>query len=279
MKAPCKASLADPKPSSLQTTLAAGLSHRWSTMVPHLPSRRTSTRPSPSLGPAFSRTGWTRQPRRRPQPMHKVQFGFNMPHCHSGLTTTGYGAWGLPEEMRANWGPATHLTTACRPFLQGIGLLGIDSWAWHSDREFSLPRQWTFSTQNPFFFAMRLSLCIERKFFHNTSLKTSSVSSRTSEVSQFQDGVMKKTVISYLVEGSATLVSHIFLGGNKGGEEKQRWFYQIYLRISWGHQHKLIVLIKPSSPAQTLRYFVLCAISERATHKGLPPHKMCLVTT
>lgn len=60
--------------------------------------------------------------------------------------------------MRANWGPGTHLTTACRPFLQGMGLLGIDSWAWHSDREFSVPRQWTFSTQNPFFFAMRLNL-------------------------------------------------------------------------------------------------------------------------
>lgn len=60
--------------------------------------------------------------------------------------------------MRANWGPGTHLTTACLPFLQGVTLLGIDSWARHSDRAFSVPRQWTFSTQNPFFFDMRLSL-------------------------------------------------------------------------------------------------------------------------
>lgn len=74
------------------------------------------------------------------------------------LTTAGWGAWGLPEEMRANWGPGTHFTTACLPFLQGLGLRGMDSWARHSDRQFSVPRQWTFSTQNPFFFDMRLNL-------------------------------------------------------------------------------------------------------------------------
>lgn len=51
-----RASLAVPKPSSLQTTLAAGTSHRWSHTVPHLPSRSNSTRPSPRRGPAFSRT-------------------------------------------------------------------------------------------------------------------------------------------------------------------------------------------------------------------------------
>lgn len=92
MKAPCKASLAVPKPSSRQTTLAAGLSHRWSTMVPHLPSRRTSTRPSPSLGPAFSRTGWTRQPGQRPQPMCKVQF---WPKCHFVTQSYHHCIWSL----------------------------------------------------------------------------------------------------------------------------------------------------------------------------------------
>lgn len=56
------ASLAVPKPSSLQTTLAAGKSHRWSHMVPHLPSFSTSTRPSPRRGPAFRRTtGWKKK--------------------------------------------------------------------------------------------------------------------------------------------------------------------------------------------------------------------------
>lgn len=51
-----RASLAVPKPSSLHTTLAAFMSHRWSHMVPHFPSLSTSTRPSPSRGPAFRRT-------------------------------------------------------------------------------------------------------------------------------------------------------------------------------------------------------------------------------
>lgn len=50
-----RASLAVPKPSSLHTTLAAFMSHRWSHMVPHFPSLSTSTRPSPSRGPAFRR--------------------------------------------------------------------------------------------------------------------------------------------------------------------------------------------------------------------------------
>lgn len=54
--APLRASLAVPKPSSLHTTLAAVRSHRWSQTVPHFPSFSTSTRPSPSLGPAFRRT-------------------------------------------------------------------------------------------------------------------------------------------------------------------------------------------------------------------------------
>lgn len=57
--APLMASLAVPKPSSLQTTLAAVISHMWSHTVPHFPSRSTSTRPSPRRGPAFRRTsGW-----------------------------------------------------------------------------------------------------------------------------------------------------------------------------------------------------------------------------
>ncbi len=51
-----RASLAVPKPSSLQTTLAAAMSQRWSHTVPHFPSLSTSTRPSPSRGPAFRRT-------------------------------------------------------------------------------------------------------------------------------------------------------------------------------------------------------------------------------
>lgn len=171
MKAPCKASFAVPKPSSLHTTLAAVLSHMWSTIVPHLPSRSTSTRPSPSLGPAFNLTGCIKK---------WSQSMCNFIHtpwvCYSWikrvhLTTTGYGAWGLPEEMRANWGPGTHLTTACLPFLQGVRLLGIDSWAWHSDREFSVPMQWTFSTQNPFFFDMRLSLERSKNWRCQTVLK------------------------------------------------------------------------------------------------------------
>lgn len=64
MSAPRRASLAEPKPSSLHTTLAAVRSHRRSHTVPHLPSRSTSTRPSPNRGPAFRRTaacGNTRQ--------------------------------------------------------------------------------------------------------------------------------------------------------------------------------------------------------------------------
>lgn len=67
--------------------------------------------------------------------------------------------------MRANWGPGMHLTTACLPFLQGVGLRGMDSWAWHSDKVFSVPRQLTFSTQNPFFFDMRLNLDRTDVFF------------------------------------------------------------------------------------------------------------------
>ena len=74
------------------------------------------------------------------------------------LTTMGSGACGLPEDMRANWGPATHLATACLPFLQGEGLRAMDSCVWHSDRLFSVPMQCTFSTQKPFFFDMMLSL-------------------------------------------------------------------------------------------------------------------------
>lgn len=146
----------------------------------------------------------------------KCSFGQNAT-LSLNLTTTAYGAWGLPEEMRANWGPGTHLTTTCRPFLQGIGLLGIDSWAWHSDRQFSLPRQWTFSTQNPFFFAMRLSLYVQMKGLDNTPLKSLFLSSQSSQVSDYKDGVMKNSLhFSYLVEGSATLVSHIFLGKKQG---------------------------------------------------------------
>lgn len=72
MSAPRGASLAEPKPSSLHTTLAAVRSHRWSHTVPHLPSRSTSTRPSPSRAPAFRRTAacgstQTREPRHRSQ--------------------------------------------------------------------------------------------------------------------------------------------------------------------------------------------------------------------
>lgn len=56
MYAPERASLAEPKPSSLHTTLAEIRSHRWSTTVPHFPSRRTSTLPSPRRDPDFRRT-------------------------------------------------------------------------------------------------------------------------------------------------------------------------------------------------------------------------------
>ncbi len=64
MSAPRRASLAEPKPSSLHTTLAAVRSHRWSHTDPHFPSRSTSTRPSPSLGPAFRRTAACGEPRK-----------------------------------------------------------------------------------------------------------------------------------------------------------------------------------------------------------------------
>lgn len=172
IKAPCRASLAVPKPSSLHTTLAAVLSHMWSTTVPHFPFRSTSTRPSPSLGPALRRTGCTGQQRLcKPVPLQR----HTVWHDCINHTTTGWGAWGLPEEIRANWGPGIHLTTACLPFLQGVGLRGMDSWEWHSDRLFSVPRQWTFSTQNPFFFAMRLILQRQEGNFVNLFLKFKTV--------------------------------------------------------------------------------------------------------
>lgn len=87
IKAPCRASLAEPKPSSLHTTLAAGLSHMWSTMVPHFPSRSTSTRPSPSLGPAFRRTGCAGQRWKYNSVYAYVQFINTMYDCASvGVT-------------------------------------------------------------------------------------------------------------------------------------------------------------------------------------------------
>lgn len=56
MRAPVRASLALPKPSSLQTTLADCRFQRSSHTVPHSLSLSTSTRPSPSLAPPFSLT-------------------------------------------------------------------------------------------------------------------------------------------------------------------------------------------------------------------------------
>lgn len=52
---------------------------------------------------------------------------FRLLKFYVNLTTTGGGAWGLPEDIRENWGPGKHLTIACLPFLQGVGLRGIDS--------------------------------------------------------------------------------------------------------------------------------------------------------
>lgn len=56
MRPPVRASLALPKPSSLQTTLADCRLQRSSHTVPHSLSFSTSTRPSPSLAPPFRRT-------------------------------------------------------------------------------------------------------------------------------------------------------------------------------------------------------------------------------
>lgn len=56
MRAPVRASLALPKPSSLQTTLADCRFQRSSQTVPHSLSFSTSTRPSPSRAPPFSLT-------------------------------------------------------------------------------------------------------------------------------------------------------------------------------------------------------------------------------
>lgn len=56
MRAPARASLALPKPSSRQTTLADSRFQRLSQTVPHSPFFSTSTRPSPILSPPFSRT-------------------------------------------------------------------------------------------------------------------------------------------------------------------------------------------------------------------------------
>lgn len=60
MRAPVRASLAVPKPSSLQTTLADCRFQRSSHTVPQSRSLSTSTRPSPTLDPPFSLTlAWT----------------------------------------------------------------------------------------------------------------------------------------------------------------------------------------------------------------------------
>lgn len=56
MRAPVRASLALPKPSSLQTTLADSRFQRSSHTVPHTLLFSTSTRPSPTLAPPFSLT-------------------------------------------------------------------------------------------------------------------------------------------------------------------------------------------------------------------------------
>lgn len=55
MRAPVRASLALPKPSSRHTTLADSRFQRSSQMVPHSLLLSTSTRPSPTLAPPFSR--------------------------------------------------------------------------------------------------------------------------------------------------------------------------------------------------------------------------------
>lgn len=145
-------------------------------------------------------------------------------------TTTGYGAWGLPEEIRENWGPGTHLTTACRPFLQGAGLRGIDSWPWHSDKVFSLPRQWTFSIQKPFFLDMRLSLKGRRWSSKWNSAQLVGIPRWPTKwhcyfVRRNRGGtalMWSSQSMTYLVEGSATLVSHIFLKRNK----ERKWSNQ-----------------------------------------------------
>lgn len=55
MRAPVRASLALPKPSSRHTTLADCRFQRSSQIVPHSLLLSTSTRPSPTLAPPFSR--------------------------------------------------------------------------------------------------------------------------------------------------------------------------------------------------------------------------------
>lgn len=55
MRAPVRASLALPKPSSRHTTLADSRLQRSSQIVPHSLLLSTSTRPSPTFAPPFSR--------------------------------------------------------------------------------------------------------------------------------------------------------------------------------------------------------------------------------
>ena len=55
-RAPVRASLALPKPSSRHTTVAAFMSQLSSHTVPHRPFFRTSTRPSPITAPPLRRT-------------------------------------------------------------------------------------------------------------------------------------------------------------------------------------------------------------------------------
>jgi len=83
MYAPERASLAEPKPSSLHTTLAEIRSHRWSTTVPHFPSCRTSTLPSPRRGPDFRRTdSYERRKQINKVTFRKSYFTTSIPKYH-----------------------------------------------------------------------------------------------------------------------------------------------------------------------------------------------------
>lgn len=78
------ASLALPKPSSLQTTLADTRSHLSSHTVPHSPFRSTSTRPSPIWAPPLSRTRgcWRNRSRQTSGGAPQVLAGLSHLLCH-----------------------------------------------------------------------------------------------------------------------------------------------------------------------------------------------------
>lgn len=237
-------------------------------MVPHLPSLRTSTRPSPSLGPAFSRTGWIRKQRQIAQSKHKVEFGFRKSLGHNDTLTYHHWIWSLGSSRRdagklRTWHALDHRvsTIFARHRTSGYWQLGMAF------------RQGVFTAQTVNFFNPKsLLLCHETQSVHkkkdNTSLKSFCFF-------VFQK-LLRQESLKMESQERLTLLKDLqpwypIFSWRKTGEEKKSTGVSIS-SISCSFASIEVTNINSSScevtsPFQTLRYIVLCTISEGHTQR------------